>query len=210
MAEPSWLTLSREVQAIAQNGLTFSTNVYDVERYQRLRDVASALIAMRSAESPDDIRLIHAHESGYATPKIDVRAAVFDGDGRLLMVRETIDQGRWTLPGGWADVNLTTAENAVKEVREESGYDVAPVKLAALWDRARQGHQPEIFSCAKIFYLCRLLGGSASQVTSETCGIGWFTQDEIPKDLSSSRVLMTQVKRMFDHFHQPDLMTDFE
>lgn len=210
MTEPDWLTLGREVQAIAQNGLTFTTNPYDIERYRRLRDIASDLLAIQSGEDAAVLRRLHARESGYATPKIDVRAAVFDQKGRVLLVRETLDAGRWTLPGGWADVNLTTAENAVKEVREESGYDVAPVKLAALWDRARQGHRPEVFSCAKIFYICRLLGGVALQNTDETCGTGWFTRDEIPTDLSSDRVRMHQIERMFDHHQQPDLMTDFE
>ncbi|UYH50750.1 NUDIX hydrolase [Candidatus Kirkpatrickella diaphorinae] len=210
MTEPDWLTLSREVQAIAQNGLTFSTNLYDVARYHRLRDIASDLLAIRSGEDASTLRLLHAQESGYATPKIDVRAAVFDKEGRILLVRETLDAGRWTLPGGWADVNLTTAENAVKEAREESGYDVAPIKLAALWDRARQGHRPEVFSCAKLFYICRLVGGVALQNTDETCGTGWFTRDEIPADLSSGRVRMHQIERMFDHHQQPDLMTDFE
>lgn len=132
MTEPDWLTLSREVQAIAQNGLTFTSNVYDIERYTRLREIASGLLAAQISGQADVIRTIFERETGYATPKIDVRAAVFDAESRILMVRETIDDGRWTLPGGWADVNLSTAENAVKEVREESGYEVRPVKLAAL------------------------------------------------------------------------------
>ena len=157
--EPDWLTWTRELQALAQTGLAFSTNPYDRERYEALRAIASRMMASGTSAAASRIDALFAGETGYATPKIDVRAAVFDRQDRILMVREVADAGRWTLPGGFADVNLTVAESVVKEVREESGLDVAVRKVAAVWDRTRQGHPATVFSCAKLFYLCDVVGG---------------------------------------------------
>jgi len=143
--EPDWLTWARELQAIAQTGLAYSRDPYDRVRYEALRALAARMFAARTDAPVDRIACLFAGETGYATPKIDVRAAVFDARERLLMVRETSDGGRWTLPGGWADVNRSAAENAVKEALEESGYHVRALKLAALWDRARQRHPVGVF-----------------------------------------------------------------
>ncbi|MGI4801101.1 MAG: NUDIX hydrolase, partial [Janthinobacterium lividum] len=115
MAEPDWLTWTRELQAIAQTGLAFVRDPYDRERYEMLRTLASRIMAAHTASSVRRIEELFAGETGYATPKVDVRGAAFDESGRMLMVREVADAGRWTLPGGWADVNLTAAENVVKE-----------------------------------------------------------------------------------------------
>lgn len=210
MSEPQWLTWARDVQAIAQNGLTFCQNPYDRERYEQLRQLSGNMIAALGDTTPEAVMALITPERGYATPKIDVRGAVFNTQGEILMVREAIDNDRWTLPGGWADVNFTTAENTLKEVLEESGYTAEIVKLAALWDRNRQGHPPDIFSCAKVFYLCRLTGGSASADNLETSGVGWFTRDTLPDDLSLTRLLPHQLRRMFDHHDCPELATDYD
>ncbi|WP_122048918.1 NUDIX hydrolase [Asaia bogorensis] len=210
MSEPQWLTWARDVQAIAQNGLTFCQNPYDRERYEQLRVLASSMIAALGQNTPETVLTLFTNENGYATPKIDVRGAVFNAAGAILMVREAIDQDRWTLPGGWADVNFTTAENTLKEVMEESGYSAEIIKLAALWDRNRQGHPPDVFSCAKVFYLCRLTGGTPTIDNLETSGIGWFNRDNLPDDLSLTRLLPHQLRRMFDHYDQPDLATDYD
>ena len=156
MNEPQWLQWSRQLQAIAQTGLAFTVNPYDMERYEALRKLAAEIMAAHTASTAESIEALFRAESGYPTPKIDVRAAVFDGEGRILMVREASDGHRWTLPGGWADVNLSTAESAVKEVRQESGYEARILRPAAMWDRARQGHPPSLHSCLKLFYLCEL------------------------------------------------------
>lgn len=207
--EPQWLTWTRELQAIAQTGLTFVRDPYDRERYEMLRRLASQMMASHAELPADRIEDLFRGEQGYATPKLDVRGAVFDAEGRLLMVREVADDGRWTLPGGWADVNLTPSENVVREVREESGFDVRVRKLAAAWDRTRQGHPAGVFSCCKMFYICDLVGGSATTGT-ETSEVSWFAEDALPRDLSLGRVLPCQLKRMFDHLHDPALPTDFE
>jgi ADP-ribose pyrophosphatase YjhB (NUDIX family) len=207
--EPDWLTWARELQAIAQTGLAFSRDPYDRERYEALRALAARMFAARSDAPVERIAELFARESGYATPKIDVRAAVFDARERLLMVRETSDGGRWTLPGGWADVNRTAAENAAKEALEESGYTVRVLKLAALWDRTRQGHPAGVFSCAKVFFVCEPTGGAAT-TSHETSEVGWFAEAELPRDLSLARVSPPQLARMFAHRRDSALPTDFD
>jgi ADP-ribose pyrophosphatase YjhB (NUDIX family) len=135
---------------------------------------------------------------------------VFDTLGRILLVRETVDAGRWTLPGGWADVNQTPAESVVREVAEESGYVVRVVKLAAVWDRATQRHTPpSAFSIVKLFFLCALEGG-APRTSMETSEVGWFGEHDIPSDLSLGRTLPRQIARMFAHWRQPGLAAEFE
>jgi len=154
------------------------------------------------------IETLFAGETGYATPKIDVRGAAFDAQGRILMVREVADAGRWTLPGGWADVNLSPAENVIKEMREESGFTVRVDKLAAVSDRTKQG-QAGLFSCAKFFFVCSIVGGAA-ETSLETSEIGFFAEDFLPADLSLGRVLPHQLHRMFAHAREPGLATEFE
>jgi ADP-ribose pyrophosphatase YjhB (NUDIX family) len=207
--EPDWLTWARELQAIAQTGLAFSRGPYDRERYEALRALAARMFAARTGAPVERIADLFARESGYPTPKIDVRAAVFDARERLLMVRETSDGGRWTLPGGWADVNRTAAENTVKEALEESGYTVRVLKLAALWDRTRQGHPAGVFSCAKVFFVCEPTGGAAT-TSHETSEISWFAEADLPQDLSLGRVLPQQLARMFAHRRDSALPTDFD
>ena len=209
MTEPSWLAWTRELQAIAQSGLTFTRDPYDRERYAMVRSLASRMMAAQTGTAAERIEDLFAREEGYATPKVDVRGAVFDDRGRILMAREAADAGRWTLPGGWADVNVTPAANVVKEVREETGFDVRVRKLAAAWDRARQGHPPGAFSCVKLFFVCDLLGGTAT-TGLETTEIGWFGEHEIPPDLSLARVLPAQLTRMFEHARDPLRPADFD
>ena len=208
MNEPDWLLWSREMQAIAQTGLEFARDPYDRERYQALRALAARAMAAHGGGDPVSIEALFVGEKGYATPKIDVRCAAFR-DGRILLVRERADEGRWTLPGGWADVNLTGAENVAKEVIEESGFIVRVTKLAAVWDRSRHGHTPKPFHAYKLFFICEVTGGAAA-TGLETSAVGFFNFDEIPNDLSHDRVRPAQIRRMFEHFWHPNLPTDFD
>jgi ADP-ribose pyrophosphatase YjhB (NUDIX family) len=209
MEEPDWLVWARELQAIAQTGLTFCRDPYDRERYEAVRQLAARIFAARTDAPVERIEARFAGETGYATPKVDVRTAVFDDDDRVLMVRETSDGGRWTLPGGWADVNRSPAQNVVKDALEESGFEVEPLKLAAAWDRPKQGHTPYVFSCCKSFFVCALIGGRAA-ASHETSEVGWFREANIPADLSLERVLPQQIRRMFAHGRDPSLPTDFD
>ncbi len=207
--DPLWLLWAREMQALAQTGLAFTRDPYDRERYQQLRGLAARIKTEHTRQDAQRIGAIVGGGTGYATPKLDVRGAVFR-DGRLLLVRETADGDRWTLPGGWADVNESPTESIVKEVREESGFDVRVAKLAAVWDRARHPHMPAYpFHIWKLFFVCEITGGEA-RGGLETSAVEFFAEEELPRDLSISRVLLPQLRRMFEHMRRPELATDFE
>jgi ADP-ribose pyrophosphatase YjhB (NUDIX family) len=207
--DPEWLILAREIQAIAQCGLAFSNDPFDLDRYAALRRVAARIMASGTGTDATRIEGLFDAETGYATPKVGVRGAVFDDAGRVLMVREILDENRWTLPGGWADVNQTPAQSVVREVFEESGYHVRPVKLAAVWDRARQAQPPTAFSVVRMFFVCVLEGGSA-RPSLETSEVGWFAEADVPADLSLRRTLPRHVLRMFAHWREPGLTTEFD
>ena len=201
-----WLAWVRRLQAIAQTGLTFSENAYDRVRYEQIRDIAAEIMADHTGMDAAAIVDLFRGQEGYATPKVDVRGAVFD-DERLLLVRERID-GLWTLPGGWADVGDSPSEAVEREIREESGFEAKVSKLVALYDRNKQGHPPMPFHAYKAFFLCDLLGGSAA-VSHETTAVGFFARDEIPP-LSTGRVTTHQIERMFAHRDNPVLPTVFD
>jgi len=209
MPDPDWLVWAREVQAIAQTGLAFSKDPYDRDRFAALRRLSARIMAEHTSADVARIETLFEAETGYATPKVGVRGAVFDAEGRILMVRESIDGHRWTLPGGWADVNQTPAQSVVREVFEESGYHVRPVKLAAVWDRARQAHPPMAFSVVRMFFVSTLEGG-APTTSMETSEVGWFAEDVIPTDLSLPRTLPAHISRMFEHWRDPGLPTEFD
>jgi ADP-ribose pyrophosphatase YjhB (NUDIX family) len=207
--DPRWLLWAREMQALAQTGLALTRDPYDRERYQRLRGLAARIMTEHRGQDVQPIEALFAGDIGYATPKLDVRGAVFR-DSRLLLVRETADGDRWTLPGGWADVNESPFESVVKEVREESGFDVRVAKLAAVWDRARHPHVPSYtFHIWKLFFVCEIIGGEA-RGGLETSAVEFFAEDELPRDFSISRVLLPQLRRMFEHMRRPELPTDFD
>ncbi len=208
--DPDWLLWAREIQGTAQSGLAFTKDPYDIERYRALTALAARMLAARTDGAETALAALFEAERGYATPKLDVRGAAFDRDGRILMVREAADHDRWTLPGGWADVNQTPAQCVAREVLEESGYVVRVVKLAACWDRAAQGHHPAgLFSITKLFFLCEITGG-APATSLETSEVRFFAEAEVPADLSFGRVLPQQIARMFAHRRHPALPTEFE
>lgn len=207
--EPNWLIWAREIQALAQTGLAFTRDEYDRARYERFRALAAQIMAQHTGLEVGDIEAMFTQQTGYATPKVDVRGAVFR-DGRILLVRETADGDRWTLPGGWADVNESPAEAVVKEVREEAGLEVRAFKLGAVLDRSRHAHKPIYpFHIWKLFFLCEIIGGEI-RTGPETSEVAFFAEHDLPADLSTSRVLPPQLKRMFEHMRQPGLPTDFD
>ena len=205
--EPRWLTWARELQAIAQTGLTFAKDPYDQERYQRLRSLALQIMAAGAATPLEPLEALFAQDLGYPTPKVDVRGAVIR-DGQILMVREASD-GRWTLPGGWADVNQSAAQCVEREIREESGYEARARKLAAVWDSHRQGHAyAHPYTIYKLFFVCELVGGSP-RPSLETSEVGFFRPEALP-ELSLGRVNPAQIARMFRHQREPLLPADFD
>ena len=204
--DPNWLRWVKRLHAIAQDGLTYTRDDYDAGRYEQLREIAAEILAAHSTEDLDHARRLLALETGPATPKVDVRAAVF-GDGEMLLVKEP-DDGGWSLPGGWADVGETLAEAAVREVREESGYRVRAVRLIAAYDRDRQGHTPIPYHVYKLVFLCEILDEPLSQ-TVDTDGVGFFGEQELP-ELSISRVTPAQIRSFFEHHRNPELLADFD
>jgi ADP-ribose pyrophosphatase YjhB (NUDIX family) len=207
MDNPLWLQWAQKLQAIAQTGLSYSKDIFDTERYATVRCIAAEMMAMGcgAADASGFIEMF-ACDAGYATPKVDVRAAAFDA-GRVLLVRESED-GRWTLPGGWADVGDAPSLAAVREVKEESGYDVVPTKLAAVYDRNRHGHPVIPFHAYKLFFICSITGGAAAH-SFETDGVDFFDEDQIPP-LSTTRVTLAQIEHMFGHYRHSEWPTSFD
>ena len=206
--EPQWVIWGRRLAAVAQNGLTYAENHYDLERYMQVREVATEMMAAGFQAPAARIQALLAGENGYATPKVDTRGVVFR-EGKLLLVRELADGGRWTLPGGWADVNDTPSAAVEREIFEEAGFITRAEKLLAVYDRSKHGHEPPYpFHISKLFFRCIILGGEAT-TSVETGEVAFFGPDEIP-ELSSSRVTAGQIARCFAHLHQPDWPTDFD
>lgn len=201
--EPKWLSWAKEIQATAQSGLAYVKDVYDKERYERLRELSVEILAHYTEDSADKIRLAFASDSGYCTPKVDIRGVVFQ-DGKVLLVREKID-GKWALPGGWADIGLSPKEVAVKEIREESGFEVEAERLLAVLDKKFHQHPPEPYHVYKMFILCRITGGQALEGL-ETSAVEFFAEDELP-ELSEERNTEAQIRMMFDYLRNPQTET---
>lgn len=205
--EPKWVGWARELQAIAQTGLHFSESEYDLDRYRRILELSTEIFANHTGESLELIRGLFAKQSGYATPKVDVRGVVFR-ESKLLLVQEQSD-GLWTLPGGWADVNDSPSEAVEREIVEESGFEAKAEKMLAVFDRAKHGHEPPFpFHVYKFFILCRLEGGAA-KVNMETTAVEFFSRDEIPP-LSVSRVTREQIQFCFEAQQDPDRPCQFD
>jgi ADP-ribose pyrophosphatase YjhB (NUDIX family) len=204
--EPSWLTIGRELRAIAQIGLAFCRDPFDRLRYERMRELAASLVAQGAGQDSAAVLEEFRRDAGYATPKVDVRAAVFR-EGQVLLVRE-ISDGAWTLPGGWADVNESAAECVVREVAEESGFEARAVKLAAVYDYRKRNRPHHLDSIYKMFFICALTGGSA-RASIETSDAAFFSRAALPP-LSTGRTTAQQIERMFEHAERPDLPTDFD
>lgn len=205
----NWLAWAQQIQAIAQSGLTFCRDVYDIERYEQLRRLAAEMMAAGTGSDAEQIVEVFTAQTGYATPKVDVRGVVFREDGKLLLVKERSDM-RWTLPGGWCDVGETPAENVVKELYEESGFLTRAVKLLAVYDNYSHPHQPRNpFQTYKLMFRCEIVGGEATAGV-ETAVVDFFAEDEIPTDLSRGRVTDEQITRMFAHYHHPEWPADFD
>lgn len=212
-----WLDWAQRLQAIAQTGLNYEPHAFDKERYEAVREIAAEMIAAHTNADIETVHDLYTAQSGHATPKVDVRGVVFKGDA-LLLVRENLDGGRWTLPGGWADINEPPSVATVREVYEETGYHTRAVKLLAVYDRHLHGHPPTLFHAYKLFFRCDLLAdqpsadyrAETSASYTETGEAAFFTEAEIPSDLSLGRVTPSQIKRFFEHLRCPDLPADFD
>jgi ADP-ribose pyrophosphatase YjhB (NUDIX family) len=207
--EPSKLLLqAQRLQAIAQAGLTYATSAYDLERYEEIRGISVSLLQELTDEPPEKIIRAFASDTGYQTPKVDVRAVLFRGQDQILLVKEKNDEGRWTLPGGWADVGYSPFEVAMKEAEEETGLRVRAVRLLALYDKRKHPHPSQPWYVYKAFVQCEIEGGELAQETSETMGAGWFRLEELSSlALSTDRVTESQLATLFKFASDPALPT---
>jgi ADP-ribose pyrophosphatase YjhB (NUDIX family) len=206
MSNPQWIEWAQRLQALAQNGLTFNTNPYDVSRYEAVQAIAAEILSEYSQTDESVVLDLFKKQSGYATPKVDTRGVIFQGD-KILLVKELLD-GLWTFPGGWADVTESPSIAVQREVREEAGLLVRPVKLLSVYDRNKHGHPPYPFSIYKLFFLCEITGQAPAD-TLETASATFYGEDEIPA-LSIDRCTPEEVTRMFEHHRHPDWPTDFD
>ncbi len=207
-SEPDWLALARELQALAQNGLTFTENPYDVERYEQLQLAAAKVLAHGFSVEPVEVHDAVKELRGYVTPQVDVRGAIFRGD-TVLMVQEKSDQ-KWTLPGGFADVNISPAENVVKEISEEANVEARVTKMVGVYDR--RYHVPEgeekFRHIYKLFFLCDLVSGDPSP-GMETQGAEFFPVTDLPP-LSIGRIAEAQILEAYAHHQDPTRVPYFE
>ena len=200
------ITAAMEIQSLAQAGLAYTDNVYDIERYERLREIAAQMISDISDVPLEKVKDLFCNETGYQTPKIDTRAAIFK-DGKILLVHE--NNGTWSLPGGWCDVLESVKSNTVKEVKEETGLDAEAVRLIAVQDRNKHNVPIYAYGVCKVFVLCRVTGGSFCE-NPETTEIAYFAPDEIPQNLAEEKTSREQIKMCFEADKDENWQTMFD
>jgi ADP-ribose pyrophosphatase YjhB (NUDIX family) len=203
---PQWLSWAREIQALSQAGAHYAVDNYQLERFSRLSEIAAEIISMHSDLEQENLVNLFKQQTGYPTPRIDVRAAVFK-DRKLLLVRERVDGG-WTMPGGWADVGDVPSEAAERETFEESGFRVKAKKLIGVYDANRTGPL-ELFHAFKIIFLCEIIEGEASP-SYETTEVAFFGPEEIPELLSGERTKTRQIKDAFSTLADSQMQAVFD
>lgn len=204
-SEEKWLKWAMELQSLAQAGLTYSKDPYDKERYNQIRDISAEILAYKSDISVEKVKDLFCNEVGYQTPKLDTRAAIFE-NGKILLVKE--NNGKWSLPGGWVDVNVSVKENVIKEVKEESGLDVSADKIIAIQDKAKHNLPLYPYGVCKIFVLCSILGGEFEK-NIETTEFQYFDKDKLP-DLATEKNTVEQIAMCFEAYQNNCWITVFD
>ena len=205
MKNEKWLDWAIELQSLAQAGLTYCKDPFDRERYERIREITAEMLSDKTDVPVEKVKELFCNETGYQTPKIDTRAAIFR-DGKILLVRE--NNGKWSLPGGWCDVNVSVGENAVKEVSEEAGLDVTADRIIAVLDRAKHNLPVYPYGVCKIFVRCSVIGGSFKENT-ETTGFDWFDEENLP-ELAEEKNNAEQIKMCFEAYRNSQLPVIFD
>ena len=201
-----WLKWAIEIQSLAQAGLAYTDNIYDKERYERLRELSAEMIEEKSNIGKEKVMNLFCNETGYQTPKIDTRAAIFK-DEKILLVHE--NDGKWALPGGWCDVLESIESNTIKEVKEETGLDAKALRIIALQDRNRHNKPVYAYGICKVFVLCEILGGKFEE-NIETTGIDYFSIDNLPMNLAEEKTNKEQISMCFEAFKNPNWQTLFD
>lgn len=190
-----WLEWAIELQSLAQAGLTYGKDIFDRERYERIREISAEIMAYKTDIPVQKVKDLFCNETGYQTPKLDTRAAIFQ-NGKILLVKE--NSGKWSLPGGWVDVNVSVKENTIKEVKEEAGLDVTADKVIAIQDRSKHNLPVYAYGVCKIFVLCTIIGGAFKE-NIETTGFAYFSENELP-ELATEKNNEEQVKMCFEAY----------
>lgn len=201
-----WLKWAMEIQSLSQSGLAYANNVYDIERYERLREISAEMIEEKSNINLDKVKDLFCNETGYQTPKIDTRAVIFK-DNKILLTHE--NNGTWSLPGGWCDVLESIKTNTVKEVKEETGLDVKAVKVISIQDRNKHNKPIYAYGICKIFVLCNVIGGEFIK-NIETTEIAFFSLDEIPKNLAEEKTNKEQIEMCFNAYNDKKWEIQFD
>lgn len=200
-----WLTWAVEIQSIAQCGLAYTDNVYEMERYERLRDIAAEMLSYKTDIPIDKVKTLFCNEEGYQTPKLDTRAAIFK-DNKILLVHEK--NGTWSMPGGWVDVLESIASNTVKEVREEAGLNVEVERVIAIQDRNRHNVPVYAYGVCKVFLLCNVTGGSFIE-NIETTGYDYFSLENLPP-LAEEKCNREQIEMCFQAYADENWKVQFD
>lgn len=204
---PKWLKWAREIQQLSQTGLAFATTEYEKQRYNRLMEITSEIVEQHTEFEKQSIKKVLMEQPGYATPKVDVRAAVINDEEKILLVREKTDK-RWAMPGGWADVGDVPSEVAIREAKEESGFDVKPVKVIGVFDANRVEGKLEFFHAFKIVFLCELISGTA-RTSDETIAVDFFGFNNLPA-LSQNRTNQKHIDEIIIHLKNPGRAAYFD
>lgn len=205
--EKDIIEITKRIRTLAQNGLFYSKDDYDIDRYTELTALSDRITSLITGHPEIEIQNSYMPATDYITPKVDIRAVVFNDRDEILMVREKAD-GLWSLPGGWSDVGFTPSEVAVKEVKEETGFDVEAVRLLAVLDKKMHNHPPHSHYVYKMFILCKIKSGELTKAF-DIVDNGFFAQDNLPP-LSEERVLKSQIDLMYDLKNNPDRPTVFD
>lgn len=188
------IKIAMELQSIAQNGLTYTKDPFDKQRFERVREISAQMISMKTELPLEKIKDLFCNETGYQTPKIETRAAIFK-ENKILLVKE---QDKWSLPGGWVDYNESIASNTIKEVKEEAGLDIIPLRIIAIQDRNKHNFPKFAYGIFKVFVLCYVISGSFKE-NDETTESGFFSLDNLPI-IDENKNVYDQIKMCFDAY----------
>ena len=201
-----WLKWAIEIQSLSQIGLTYTKDVYDRDRYQRLREISAEMLAEKTEVSIEKVKDLFCHETGYQTPKLDTRAAIFRNN-KILLVHE--NNGTWSLPGGWCDVLESVKSNTEKEVREETGLNVKAVKIISIQDRNKHNKPVYVYGVCKIFVLCEVINGKFVE-NIETTEIRYFSLQDLPHNLAEEKTNKEQIEMCFKAYLNENWQTQFD
>lgn len=201
-----WLKWAIEIQSLAQSGLAYTNNVYDIERYEKLREISAEMIAEKSNLNLEKVKDLFCNETGYQTPKIDTRAVIFK-DNKILLTHE--NNGTWALPGGWCDVLESVESNTIKEAKEETGLDVKATKVIAIQDRNKHNMPVYAYGVCKVFILCEVVGGKFEE-NIETTEIKYFSLEDLPQNLAEEKINREQIEMCFEAYNNKEWETQFD